>query len=134
MAVGYTKETILQDPAGDTGFPKFKAGDTIQVAQRIKEGNKERTQYLEGDVIAIRNNGISSTFTIRRIGANGIAVERIIPYYSKRIVDIKFIREGDVRRAKLYYMRDRIGKKARVPEKVRTKAQKQRKKNASASA
>lgn len=120
----FTKETILSLETPDRGFPAFKSGDTIQVAQRITEGNKERIQYVEGDVIAIHNNGIASTFTIRRIGANSVAVERIFPYYSPRIEAIKFVREGDVRRAKLYYIRDRIGKAARVKEKVRTKEEK----------
>lgn len=120
------KETILSYGAGDRGFPRFKAGDTIQVAQRIREGNKERLQYAEGDVIAIHNNGIASTFTLRRVGSHGVPVERIFPYYSPNIEAIKFVREGDVRRAKLYYIRKRVGKAARVKEKVRTKQEKRR--------
>lgn len=115
-----SRETILNMGVTDRGFPKFKAGDAIRVSQLIKEGEKERIQYFEGDVICISNNGISSTFTIRRIAANGISVEKIIPFHSPLLVGIEFLREGDVRRAKLYYMRDRIGKKSRVKEKVRT--------------
>lgn len=120
----YTKETILDIGAIDRGFPRFSYGDTIEVAQRVVEGNKSRVQYFEGDVIAIKHRGISSTFTVRRIAANGVAVERIFPYYSPLIEGIRFVREGDVRRAKLYYMRERVGKRAQVQEKVRTKEEK----------
>ncbi|MBA3954035.1 50S ribosomal protein L19 [Candidatus Dependentiae bacterium] len=120
----YTKETILNIGTESRNFPKFGVGDAIIVAQRIKEGEKERTQMFEGDVIAIHTKGISSTFTIRRIGANSVAVERIFPFFSPLIEKITFLRRGKVRRAKLYYMRDRIGKAARVREKVLTKEQK----------
>jgi len=129
MELKHNKDSLLKYGTYDRGFPKFKAGDTIQVAQRIREGNKERLQYAEGDVIAIHNNGIASTFTIRRIGSHGVPVERVIPYYSPNIESIKFIREGDIRRAKLYYIRKRVGKAARVKEKVRTKKEKQRSKH-----
>lgn len=122
----FTKETVLGLEAGSRGFPPFKPGDAIRVAERIKEGSKERIQYFEGDVIAVHKNGAASTFTVRRIAANSIAVEKIFPYYSPKIEEIKFIREGDVRRAKLYYMRDRIGKRARVQEKVRSHEQKEK--------
>ena len=121
----YTKETISQLDVADRGFDKFEVGDAISVGQRIKEGDKERIQLFEGDVIAMKHAGINLTFTVRRIGANGVAVERIFPYYSPRIDSIKFLRKGRVRRAKLYYMRERIGKAARVKEKVLTKEQKQ---------
>jgi large subunit ribosomal protein L19 len=120
----YTRETIANIGVYDRGFPDFKVGDCIEVGQNIKEGDKERIQYFEGDVIAIRNNAIATTFTVRRIDANGVAVERIFPYYTPAIASIKFIHRGDVVRAKLYYMRKRIGKAARVPEKVLTKDQK----------
>ncbi|MBN2267016.1 MAG: 50S ribosomal protein L19 [Candidatus Babeliaceae bacterium] len=120
-----TKETVLQLGVTDRGFPQFSSGDAVRVAQRIKEGDKERIQYFEGDVIAIHHNGVSSTFTVRRIGANGVAVERIFPFYSPKIESIEFIREGDVCRAKLYYMRGRIGKRARVKEKIRTHEEKE---------
>ena len=120
----YTKETVLNLGAENRGFPSFRPGDAIRVAERVKEGSKERIQYFEGDVIAVSNNGAASTFTVRRIAANGIAVEKIFPYYSPKIEEVTFIREGSVRRAKLYYMRDRIGKKSRVKEKVRTHEQK----------
>ncbi|HML19808.1 MAG TPA: 50S ribosomal protein L19 [Candidatus Dependentiae bacterium] len=99
-------------------FPVFAIGDTIAVSQRIKEGDKERIQVFEGDVIAMHKRGVSSTFTIRKIGANSVAVERIFPFYSPKIDSIKFVRKGRVRRAKLYYIRERVGKAARVTEKV----------------
>jgi large subunit ribosomal protein L19 len=121
----YTKETILYMDIANRGFDQFTVGDTISIGQRITEGDKERIQYFEGDVIAMKHSGITSTFTVRRFGANGVAVERIFPLYSPRIDSIKFIRKGKVRRAKLYYMRGRIGKAARVEEKVLTKEQKQ---------
>src|ERR1700722_12076097 len=108
-ARGYTKETICEIDVVDRGFPKFTVGDAIQVAQIIREGDKQRTQHFEGDVIAMRRHGNASTFTVRRIGANGIAVERVFPYYSPLIESITFLRRGKVRRAKLFYMRDRIG-------------------------
>jgi large subunit ribosomal protein L19 len=122
-ARGYTKETVHDLGVGKLNFPAFSVGDTIAISQRIKEGDKERLQVFEGDVIAIKNRGISSTFTIRKIGAHGVAVERIMPFYSPLIKSIKIVKKGDVRRAKLYYMRERLGKSARVKEKVMTKEQ-----------
>lgn len=116
----YTKETIKNVGMSDRKFPAFTIGDTIIVSQKIKEGEKERLQDFEGDVIAINNSGISTTFTVRRIGANSVAVEKIFPYFSPLIASIKFVRSGKVRRAKLYYMRKRIGKAARVQPKVVT--------------
>ena len=120
----YTKETIRDLGVSDRGFPAFNVGDAIVVSQKIKEGDKERIQEFEGDVISMKNNGASSTFTIRRIAANGVAVERVFPFQSPLIESIKFLRKGKVRKAKLYYMRDRVGKAARVQEKVMTKVQK----------
>ena len=114
----YTKETIMNIGAVDRGFPEFRVGDAIIVAQKIKEGDKERLQMFEGDVIAYRRHGIATTFTIRRIGANNVAVERVFPYYSPLIDSVQFVRRGKVRRAKLFYMRDRIGRAARVKEKI----------------
>lgn len=114
----YTRETIRDMGIADRGFPVFSIGDTVAVSQLIKEGDKERIQVFEGDVIAMHNKGISSTFTVRRIGANAVSVERIFPIYSPKIDSIKFVRKGQVRRAKLYYIRERVGKAARVTEKV----------------
>jgi large subunit ribosomal protein L19 len=124
-----TKETITSLGITERSFPKFTVGDTIVVSQRIKEGGKERIQDFEGDVIAFRNNGASSSFTIRKIGANNISVERIFPYYSPLIESIQFKQKGDVRRSKLYYLRDRVGRAAQVKEKVMTKEQKEQRDN-----
>lgn len=115
-AQGLTRETIGNMDTRDRKFPAFGAGDTIAVSLRIKEGDKERIQVFEGDVIAIKTRGLSSSFTIRKIGANAVAVERILPYHSPLIESISFVRKGKVRRAKLYYMRDRVGKASRVTE------------------
>lgn len=113
-----TKETIAQLGVTDRGFPVFNIGDTVAVAQRIKEGDKERIQIFEGDVIARNTHGISSTFTVRKMGANSVSVERIFPDHSPMIESVKVIRRGQVRRSKLYYLRDRVGKASRVKEKV----------------
>lgn len=129
-----TRETITGLGVAKRQFPMFKVGDTIIVSQRIKEGDKERTQQFEGDVIAIRNNGIATTFTVRRIGANSISVERIFPYYSPKIESVQFVRQGKVRRAKLYYMRNRIGKAARVQEKIMTREQREQRESTEQSA
>jgi large subunit ribosomal protein L19 len=120
-----TKETIRQLGVKTLSHPTFDVGDTIIVSQRIKEGDKERVQDFEGDVIAIRNHGASSTFTIRKIGANSVPVERIFPFYSPLIDSITFKRKGSVRRSKLYYIRKRVGKAARIQEQILTKEEKQ---------
>lgn len=124
-AQGYTKETIKQLAVKELPFPEFRVGDTIAVHQRIKEGDKERIQIFQGDVIAVHKEGASSSFTVRKIGAHGVAVERIFPFFSPLIKEIKVIKSGDVRRAKLYYVRDRVGKAARLREKVMTREQKE---------
>jgi large subunit ribosomal protein L19 len=124
----YTRETINALGIAERNFPEFEIGDTIVVGQIIEGEKENRVQLFEGDVIAIRKNGASSTFTVRRIGANNVSVERIFPFYTPLIDSIKLLRKGDVRRAKLYYMRNRIGKAARVAEKVLTKEQKEQQK------
>src|ERR1700722_6100810 len=106
-ATKLTKETILDLCVKDRSFPDFNVGDCIAVSQRIKEGDKERTQVFEGDVIAIHNKAGSSSFTVRKISANGVAVERNFPYHTPRIESIALVRYGNVRRAKLYYVRNR---------------------------
>jgi large subunit ribosomal protein L19 len=113
-----TKETIGELGMYDRTFPDFKVGDTVAVSLRIKEGDKERVQAFEGDVIAKHKKGASSTFTVRKISDGGISVERILPFYSPLIADIKVVKQGDVRLDKLYYVRDRVGKAARIKEKV----------------
>jgi len=97
-------------------IPDFRAGDTVRVAVRIKEGNKERVQNFEGVCISIRGEGTGKSFTVRKIGANNIGVERIFPLYSESIESIEVVRRGRVRRAKLFYLRDRKGKAARIKE------------------
>lgn len=120
-ARGLTRETINSFDLKELGFPPFEVGDAIAISLRVKEGDKERLQVFEGDVLAIRKNGASSSFTVRKIGANSVAVERVLPFYSPLIASIKLLSKGKCRKAKLYYMRDRIGKAARVKEKVMTR-------------
>ena len=123
-AKGLTKETINQLGVYERNFPDFNIGDTIAVSQWIKEGDKKRLQVFQGFVLRMSENGASKTFTVRKIGANSISVERIYPYYSPLIESIKFVSKGKVRRASLGYMRDRTGKRSRVQELVRTRQQK----------
>ncbi|UCC55356.1 MAG: 50S ribosomal protein L19 [Gammaproteobacteria bacterium] len=98
-------------------IPEFSAGDTVVVQVKVKEGNRERLQAFEGVVIAKRNRGLNSAFTVRKI-SHGEGVERIFQTYSPSIGSIKVKRRGDVRRAKLYYLRERSGKSARIKEKL----------------
>lgn len=96
-------------------FPEFKPGDNVSVSYRIIEGAKERIQIYRGDVIQIKGQGATKTFTVRKISGN-IGVERIFPLFSPNIADIKINKHGRVRRAKLYYLRELIGKKAKIKE------------------
>lgn len=100
-----------------TDLPAIKVGDTLKVYLKIKEGEKERVQMFDGTVIAKKHGGINETFTIRRV-AYGVGVERVIPVNSPNIDRIEVVRTGKVRRAKLYYLRDRVGKAAKVKEKI----------------
>jgi large subunit ribosomal protein L19 len=97
-------------------IPDFRAGDTLRVAVTIKEGDKTRVQNFEGVCIARRGQGTGETFIVRKIGANSVGVERIFPLYSDSIEEIKVLRRGKVRRAKLFYLRGRRGKSARIKE------------------
>ena len=97
---------------GEERMPEFRVGDTIRVSYKIIEGDKVRTQPFQGIVIAEKGAGISRTFTVRKIGADGVGVERIFPFFSPNIEKIKVMKMGKVRRAKLYYLRGRIGRKA----------------------
>ena len=99
-------------------LPAFNIGDTIKVHVKIKEGNRERIQIFEGTVIAKKHGGIQETFTVRRI-SYGVGVERTFPANSPKIAKIEIVRKGKVRRAKLYYLRDRVGKAAKVKEQIR---------------
>ncbi len=96
--------------------PDFRAGDTLKLAIRIKEGDKSRIQNFEGICIVRRGSGTAETFTVRKIGANNIGVERIFPIYSESLESITVLRRGRVRRARLFYLRDRRGKAARIKE------------------
>lgn len=96
--------------------PSFRPGDTLRISIRIAEGDKSRIQNFEGICIAKHGVGVGETFTIRKIGANSIGVERIFPLYSQSIEEIKVLRKGRVRRAKLFYLRDRRGKAAKIKE------------------
>ena len=98
-------------------LPEFGPGDTVVVQVKVKEGNRERLQAFEGVVIAKRNRGLNSSFTVRKI-SHGEGVERVFQAYSPIIQQIQVKRRGDVRRAKLYYLRDRSGKAARIKEKI----------------
>ena len=100
-----------------TEVPSFNVGDTIRVHNRIKEGNRERIQLFEGTVIAKRNGGISETFTVRRV-AYGCGVEKTFPLHSPNVAKVDVVRRGKVRRAKLFYLRDRVGKAAKVKEDI----------------
>ncbi len=96
--------------------PEFRAGDTLKVAVKIVEGDKQRIQNFEGICIARRGTGTGETFMVRKIGANSVGVERIFPIYSDSIDEIVVLRRGIVRRAKLFYLRDRRGKAAKIKE------------------
>ncbi len=96
-------------------LPKFSPGDTVRVNVRIQEGDKFRIQAFEGVVIAVKNRGLQSTFTVRKVSF-GYGVERIFPVYSPMIEGVEVVRKGQVRRAKLYYLRERKGKSARIRE------------------
>jgi large subunit ribosomal protein L19 len=113
MAANLKKEEQMQKAR----FPEFNVGDTVKVYVWIREGAKQRVQPYEGVVIAMKHGGITKTFTVRRISYE-VAVERVFPYYSPYIEKIELVRRGRVRRAKLYYLRGRFGKAAKIREKV----------------
>jgi large subunit ribosomal protein L19 len=108
---------LISDPSLKTDPPKFEVGDTIRVNVRIKEGEKYRIQAFEGLVIAKKHGGISETFTVRRI-AHGVGIERVFPLHSPVVDSVELIRRGKVRRSKLYYVRGKVGKAAKVKEQI----------------
>ncbi len=112
-AINYVHEQM----AAKREFPAFRPGDNIVVSYKIVEGDKERIQDFRGDVLQISGEGGTRTFTVRKV-SNGIGVERIFPITSPNIVDIKLMKRGKVRRAKLYYLRKLVGKKARIRERA----------------
>ena len=97
--------------------PQFAIGDTVKVHVKIKEGDRERIQTFEGTVIARKHSGVSETFTVRRV-SYGVGVERVFPVHSPNIDKLEVVRRGKARRAKLYYLRDRVGKAAKVKEQI----------------
>ena len=99
-------------------LPEFHVGDTVKLHVKVKEGNRERIQIFEGTIIKVQNGGIQKTFTVRRI-SYGIGVERTFPVNSPKIAKIEVVRLGKVRRARLFYLRDRVGKAAKVKEQLR---------------
>jgi len=106
------EQTLIDDE-----YPEFKTGDTVNVHYRVREGDKERIQKFEGLVISRRGSGANQTFMVRKVSASNIGVERIFPLYSPFIAKIELKKQGDIRRSKLYYLRDRQGKAARIKEK-----------------
>jgi large subunit ribosomal protein L19 len=109
-------ENFENAQVSEKNIPDFRAGDTVRLAVTIKEGEKTRVQNYEVVCIAIRGTGTGRTINIRKIGANGVGIERIFPIYTDSINEITVIRRGRVRRAKLFYLRDLAGKKARIKE------------------
>lgn len=110
-------QKLESEAIGDKKIPDFSPGDTVVVEVKVKEGDRERVQAYEGIVIARSNRGLNSSFTVRKI-SHGEGVERVFQIYSPAIGSISVKRRGNVRRAKLYYLRDRTGKAARIEEKV----------------
>lgn len=111
-AINYVREQLI----AKRDWPKFSPGDNIVVSYRIVEGDKERIQDFRGDVLQISGEGVNKTFTVRKM-SSGVGVERIFPLNSPHIADIKLLKRGKVRRAKLFYLRELVGKKARIKEK-----------------
>jgi len=107
----------LEERMANKSVPSFAPGDTVAVYVKVKEGERERLQSFEGMVVARRNSGYNSSFTVRKV-SYGEGVERVFPLHSSAIAKIEVMRKGDVRRAKLYYLRDLTGKAARIREKV----------------
>ena len=101
-----------------TEMPKIHIGDTVKVHVNIREGERERIQIFEGTIIARKGSGISETFTVRRV-SYGVGLERVFPVHSPNVVKVELVRAGKVRRSKLYYLRDRVGKAAKVKEAIR---------------
>ena len=107
----FTQKHLKAEP------PVVTVGDTVRVHLKVKEGNRERIQIFEGTVIAKKHGGVSETFTVRRV-AHGCGIERVFPLHSPTVEKVEIVREGKVRRAKLYYLRDRVGKAAKVKSKI----------------
>ncbi len=108
---------IISESSLKADAPSISIGDTVKVYVRIKEGEKSRIQLFEGTVIAKKHGGVNETFTVRRV-SHGVGVERVFPIHSPTVDKVEIVRGGKVRRAKLYYLRDRVGKAAKVKGKV----------------
>ena len=108
---------IIAESSMKKEVPSFSIGDTVRVGVRIREGKTERIQMFEGTVIAVKGSGVSKTFTVRRV-SYGVGVERVFPLHSANVDSITVVRKGKVRRAKLYYLRNRDGKAAKVKEDI----------------
>lgn len=108
---------LISDASLKENVPVIEIGDTVKVHVKIQEGEKSRIQIFEGTVIAKKHGGISETFTVRRV-AHGCGIERVFPLHSPAVDKVELVRHGKVRRAKLYYLRDRVGKAAKLKEKL----------------
>jgi large subunit ribosomal protein L19 len=106
----------------EKALPEFRAGDTVRVHYKVTEGEKSRIQPYEGIVISLRGEGMSKMFTVRRIGADSVGIERIFPLFSPNIEKLEVVKKGDVRRSKLYYMRDKVGKAAKRVKEAKEQA------------
>ncbi|MCB0704844.1 MAG: 50S ribosomal protein L19 [Saprospiraceae bacterium] len=115
-AIKFVEEQLSREMS----YPSFRPGDNVNVDYKIIEGVKERIQSFRGDVIQINGSGSTKTFTVRKM-SNGVGVERIFPFASPNIVEIKLLKRGKVRRAKLFYLRELVGKKARIKERKMVK-------------
>ena len=108
---------LISDPSLKAEVPEVNVGSTVRVHVKIREGERERIQVFEGTIIAVKGSGISKTFTVRRV-SYGVGVERVFPVHSPNVAKVEVVRNGKVRRSKLYYLRDRVGKAAKVKEKL----------------
>lgn len=108
---------LISEKCVKENVPQFCVGDVVKVDVLIKEGDKQRVQVFEGTVIARKHSQISETFTVRKV-SNGVGVERVFPIHSPHVKDVRVVRRGKVRRAKLYYLRNRFGKAAKVKERI----------------
>ncbi len=109
---------LISNSSLKSEVPQFSVGDTVKVHVKIQEGDKSRIQIFEGTVIAKKHGGINETFTVRRV-AHGCGIERVFPVHTPAVAKVEVVRYGKVRRAKLYYLRDRVGKAAKVKEQIR---------------
>ena len=108
---------LISDSSLKAEVPEINVGSTVRVHVKIREGERERIQVFEGTIIAVKGSGVSSTFTVRRV-SYGVGVERVFPVHSPNVAKVELVRSGKVRRSKLYYLRDRVGKSAKVKEKI----------------